>query len=79
VDIRGISIVCLAGTFMRMSLVFPPNVKWSSDVEVEMAAEVYANLLSDIPAEECRRAFALCAKTLTRFPYPADVRAAAGQ
>lgn len=78
-DIRGISVVCLVNTFQRLWLVFPLNVEWRDETAAVQAAEVYANLLSDIAADECKAAIIRCAKTLTRFPFPADIRAAAAE
>ena len=79
VKVIGISPERVGVLFCRLAMIFPLNVEIEHPEQVGIACEVYANLLSDIPADECEKAFAVCAKTLTRFPFPADIRAAAGK
>lgn len=74
----GISPERVGGIVGRLALVFPMNTERDITDGGRGLCEVYANLLADIPADECEKAFATCAKTLTRFPYPADIRRAAG-
>jgi hypothetical protein len=60
----------------RLSLLFPMNVPLDKnllDIQFDRLSRVYRNLLYGYSDEDVGKACMECARTLTRFPYPADI------